>query len=205
VPVDAAWAAVGSPGLEHVIVAGESGGWRADGEVIMTEDQLATVRYQVRCDTGWRFRELTISVTGSAGERALDLVVTADGGWLANGQPRADLAGCIDIDINCTPLTNTLPIRRLSWSAGQARDLGVAYVTVPELAVAKAEQRYTLLTPAGKNYLAERQDPASLAGCAVFRYESGSFQADLPVDANGLVLDYPGIWQRVTASHSRAA
>ena len=37
---------------------------------------------------------------------------------------------------------------------------------------------------------------ASDAG-ATYRYESGSFQADIRVDAEGLVVDYPGLWRRL--------
>ncbi len=97
---EAAWAAVGSPGLEHVRVSSDSGGWHADGTVIMAEDGLTTVRYQLQCDHGWRFRELRISVADASGERALELLAANDGHWRANRQPRPDLDGCIDIDIN---------------------------------------------------------------------------------------------------------
>jgi hypothetical protein len=34
----------------------------------------------------------------------------------------------------------------------------------------------------------------------VFRYESGSFRADLTVDDHGFVIDYPGLWQRIGAT-----
>ena len=102
-----------------------------------------------------------------------------------HGQPRPDLAGCVDIDINCTPLTNTLPIRRLAWSPGDAHDLDVAYVSVPELEIKPARQRYTLLDTDG---------PGGQSG---YRYESGPFRSDLRVDRDGWVTDYPGIWSRV--------
>jgi hypothetical protein len=46
-----------------------------------------------------------------------------------------------------------------------------------------ARQRYTCLE-------------ASSSG-AIFRYESDSFRRDLQIDADGLVLDYPGFWRRV--------
>ena len=32
-------------------------------------------------------------------------------------------------------------------------------------------------------------------GVAAFRYEAGSFRADLRVDSRGLVQDYPGFWE----------
>jgi uncharacterized protein len=180
---DIGWTAVRWPGMEHVVVSADEAGHRAEGQLIMAEDDLVTVRYSLACGPRWRFRTVTVSVTGAAGRRVLTLARDENGGWLADGQARPDLEPCDDIDINCTPLTNTLPIRRIDWSAGKARDIDVAYVSVPELDVRKARQRYT-----------------SLDGETAFRYESGSFRADLSVDADGLVLDYPGIWQRLRPS-----
>jgi uncharacterized protein len=176
---DVGWAALQWPGLEHVVVSEDEDGCQAAGRLIMAESGLVSVRYSLTCGPDWRFRTVTVSVTSAAGRRALTLARQPDGGWLADGQPRPDLAGCDDIDINCTPLTNTLPIRRLGWAAGQAYDIDVAYVSVPELEVRRAGQRYTRL------------------GDAAFRYESGSFRADLGVDADGFVIDYPGIWRRL--------
>ena len=177
--VDVGWAALQWAGLEHVMVSVSAEGSDAEGQLIMAEQGLITVRYSLTCGPGWRFRTLTISARSAAGQRLLTLARREDGGWLADGQPRPDLGGCDDIDINCTPLTNTLPIRRLGWAAGQAYDIDVAYVSVPDLDVRKARQRYTRL------------------GAEAFRYVSGSFRADLEVDADGIVLDYPGIWRRL--------
>jgi hypothetical protein len=186
---DLGWMAERWPGLEHVIVTASAAGYRADGQLIMAEEELVTVRYQLRCDADWRFTGLDISVTSAAGHR--DLAVSADGAgsWTAGGQPRPDLSGCTDIDINCTPLTNTLPIRRIAWSPGDAHDLEVAYVSVPELEVRAVRQRYTLL------------DAGERSGGARYRYESGSFRSDLRVDRDGWVTDYPGIWHRVGLGH----
>jgi uncharacterized protein len=60
-------------------------------------------------------------------------------------------------------------------------DLSIAYVSLPELEVRTVQQRYTRLDE----------------DC--YRYESGSFRADLPVDQHGFVIDYPGLWQRAGA------
>ena len=174
---DLAWAAVTWPGLEYVIGRSDDAGFHADGRLVMVETGPAHVSYQLECDPAWRFRELTIAVTDASGERTL-VLTAADGRWRADDADRLDLAQCIDIDINCTPLTNTLPIRRLTWSPGAAFDLNVAYVSVPELDVRPVRQRYTKLA------------------AGLYRYESGSFRADLPVDEDGFVLDYPGIWAR---------
>jgi hypothetical protein len=187
---DLGWMAEPWPGLERVIVTASAAGYQADGQLIMAEDELVTVRYQLRCDAGWRFTGLYLSVTGAVGRRALAVSADGAGTWTVDGQPRPDLAGCTDIDINCTPLTNTLPIRRIAWSPGDAHDLAVAYVSVPELEVRAVRQRYTLL------------DTDERDGGARYRYESGSFRSDVRVDRDGWVTDYPGIWHRVGPGHA---
>jgi hypothetical protein len=200
---DVGWTAQQWPGMEHVIVSQEAGGGsRAVSRLIMADERLATVEYELVCASRWRFTELTISVTDAAGARSLTLARTPEGRWLADGQPRPDLDGCADIDINRTPLTNTLPIRRLDWSPGRGRDLDVTYVTVPDLTVGKVQQRYTLLTPDAAlarrdGHAGRSPQPEAGSDYPVFRYEAGSFRADLQVDDDGLVLDYPGLWRRV--------
>ncbi|HXW45886.1 MAG TPA: putative glycolipid-binding domain-containing protein [Streptosporangiaceae bacterium] len=179
---DLGWMALQWPGMEHVIVSDEVSGITAAGHVVLANTGLVTVAYRLTCDAGWHFRRLTIDVAGAGHSLTL---ANEEEGWLANGVPRPDLAGCIDIDINCTPLTNTLPIRRLDWSGGATHDIDVAYLSVPELEVRKVRQRYTRLDP-GR-----------------FRYESGSFRRDLSVDDSGFVLDYPGFWRRLCAEVAR--
>jgi hypothetical protein len=176
---DLVWAAQQFPGFEHVMTRSDASGFRADSQLVMVEDRPVRVRYLLKCDSLWRFTALTMTVTDSDGERTLSLSATADGRWQTDGTPRPDLDGCIDIDINCTPLTNTLPVRRLTWTPEASHDLSVAYVSVPELTVRPVSQRYTQLDQ-GR-----------------YRYESGAFRTDLPVDDAGLVVDYPSYWNRV--------
>jgi hypothetical protein len=69
---------------------------------------------------------------------------------------------------------------------GMSHDLDVAYVSLPELSVRPTRQRYTLLSRDERNH-------------TLFRYVSRSLVADLDVDGEGFVVDYPGIWRRITA------
>jgi uncharacterized protein len=190
---DLGWAALEWTGTEHVIASGGAAGFRADSQLVLAEKELVRVGYLLECDAGWRVTGLTIRVASAGDGRALALSADGAGNWRADGKPRPDLDGCIDVDINCTPLTNTLPIRRLSWSPGASRDLDIAFVSVPELTVRPARQRYTLL---------ERDEGR---GEALYRYESGSFRADLRVDGDGFVIDYPGEWRRIGPGHEVSA
>jgi hypothetical protein len=92
------------------------------------------------------------------------------------------LDGCLDVDLSATPFTNTLPIRRLNWQPGQSVELRMVYVDVPSLHLSVYPQRYTCLDASGR-----------------FRFEAlrSDFTADLTVDLDGLVVDYPGLFRRV--------
>jgi hypothetical protein len=132
------------------------------------------LRFVVGLDGGFATRR----VRTRAGRRSLDLEADALGGWVADGRAREDLVGCTDVDLECTPATNSLPIRRLGLEVGQSAEIAAAWVRFPGLTVERSVQRY--------ERLAER----------TFRYSSGTFRVDLEVDEHGLVLDYPPFWSR---------
>jgi uncharacterized protein len=185
-PTDLEWEALDRPGLEHVVVSADAAGFRAEGHLVLGPPVgPASVSYQLSCDASWRVTGLTITTASATGRQTLALSADRDGHWEADGQPRPDLDGCTDVDISLTPLTNTLPIRRLTWAPGRAQDLDVVYVSAPDLGARRVSQRYTLLKPDADG------------NGALYRYESGSFSADLTVDGDGFVSDYPGLWRRV--------
>ena len=92
------------------------------------------------------------------------------------------------MDLSATTFTNTLPIRRLDLKEGESSEIAIVYVNVPSHRRDASVQRYTC---------PERNPDGGL-----YRYEDeGEFEgftADLPVDAGGLVLDYPGILRRIS-------
>jgi hypothetical protein len=114
-----------------------------------------------------------------------------DAALVAAGHARAGLPGtedpdllygAFDVDLAGSPLTNTLPVRRLGLlgsEPGLSHRLSVAWVLVPSLEVVQADQIYT---PLGGNKI---------------RYASETFAADLTVDDDGFVVDYPGLVRRV--------
>jgi uncharacterized protein len=176
------WSPLAEPGMEHLHLAMTPGEIRADSLVIaLHEGTPFRARYTVRCDADWRVREVRVSLLDSP-TPPLALLADGAGHWTTpEGAPLPALDGCLDIDIAATPFTNTLPIRRLALLTGASRDLDMAYIRVPELRVEPDPQRYTRL------------------GERLYRYESrdSDFTADLPLDADGLVLDYPGLFRRV--------
>jgi uncharacterized protein len=115
----------------------------------------------------------------------LELLADGEGRWKRRGgEPLPELDGCIDVDISATPFTNTLPIRRLGLEPGESEVLAVTYIRIPESLVGPERQRYGCLE-------------ARVDG-GLYRFEAlpSGFAAELPVDADGLVIDYPGLFRR---------
>jgi len=135
--------------------------------------------YELVCEPDWTFR--VIRIEAAAGERALTIESDGKGEWTVDGEWRSDLDECIDIDLAATPFTNTLPIRRLGLAIDDETDLQVAYVEFPDLEVIVDSQRYTRL------------------GADSYRYDSldSDFTADLTVDDDGIVLEYPELFERI--------
>ena len=89
------------------------------------------------------------------------------------------LDGCRDVDLEISPSTNTLPIRRLQPQVGKTAPARAAWVRFPSLAVEPLDQTYERI------------------GETSWRYRSGDFEAELDVDADGLVVRYGDLWEAV--------
>ncbi|MBC7929740.1 MAG: putative glycolipid-binding domain-containing protein [Rubrivivax sp.] len=181
----AIWTQWSRPGLEHLHLACRGDEVVADGIILGVENGMAfRLRYEVRCDSHWIVRRVRVS--SLSGAQDISLAADGEGHWSdASGKAIHMLDGCLDVDISATPFTNTLPIRRLALKPGESSDLKVAYIAIPEMQVTLERQRYTCLAV------------SSVGG--EYRFESldSSFTADLPVDADGLVEDYPTLFRRV--------
>jgi hypothetical protein len=180
-----AWKAVEYKGTEHMALREDENGFMVESVMVVLNDVSAfRLDYEINCDTGYAVREVKLNLV----EELSTIHMTSDGRgkWFDNtGKPLPELEGCIDIDITVTPFTNTLPIKRINWTVGQSETLKMVYFLIPEMTFYADEQRYTCLE--------QRADGAT------FRFEqlATGFTAVLPVDADGLVLDYPGLFERV--------
>jgi hypothetical protein len=92
------------------------------------------------------------------------------------------VTGCIDLDLNFTPTTNLLPLRRLDLAVGQAAEVRSAWLEWPAAVLRPLVQRYVRRSSAEYDYEADLPD-------------ADMFVAVLRVDPNGWVLDYGGLWQ----------
>jgi hypothetical protein len=157
--------------------------WHLIGTAVFEhERQPCRLDYEVLCDARWR--TTSAKVQGWLGRHALDIETSVDetGRWSLNGTHVPETTGCIDVDLNFSPSTNLLPIRRLNLDVGQEADVSAAWLRFPSFRLERLDQRY--------RRLAERS----------YKYESagGSFTAEIEVDDAGFVTRY-GFWQAEAA------
>lgn len=177
------WRLLDGHGMDWCSLHRNGDGWGMFGRAVLTFDGVpGSVQYGVLCDAAWRTHTVTVNCTDGLRDRHLSLR-RGENGWRVMNQPRADLDGCVDVDLGVTPATNTLPIRRLNLAVGESREVVAAWVRFPALEMRPLAQRYTRL------------------GEYTYRYESDTgFSADLTVDDLGLVISYPQGWERVAAT-----
>ncbi|GAA3738449.1 putative glycolipid-binding domain-containing protein [Salinactinospora qingdaonensis] len=181
----AAWTRLDvSEGLGLGALIAETAGFRLEGsEVVADRQERYSSRFTVVTDLAWKTRQARVETVSARGAHAIELV-NKGRYWTVDGKREPALDGCIDVDVAATPLTNTLPIRRLGLDPGQRHEVGVAWIDVPSLTVRRMRQGYTRLVPRGGMDRYEYRDPAF-----------GRFE--LTVDSDGFVIDYEDFARRV--------
>ena len=150
------------------------------GTALFSHDQRpCSLDYQIACDSRWHTQSATVA--GWVGDTAIEIKidVSPDLRWRLNEVDSPEVAGCIDLDLNFSPSTNLLPMRRLNLEAGQEMEVRAAWLRFPSFTLEPLVQVYRRIDE-------ER-----------YRYESagGSFVAELRVNADGFVTKYANIWE----------
>lgn len=182
----AAWSRTDVPeGLGLGTLISQSDGYRLEaGETVVEGPERFFTRFSVRTDLAWATREVRVEVVTARGPAAMVLMSTG-GHWAdGDGRPRPELVGCQDVDVAATPLTNTLPIRRLGLRPGEHRDIAVAWIDVPSLEVRRVRQGYTRHPAEGGLDHYTYRDPLH-----------GEYR--MSVDSDGLVVDYEHFARRL--------
>jgi hypothetical protein len=200
-----AWVKHDPFGVEFAEIAIVSDHLTAVGVGVGTAPLPYRLDYQLQTGSEFVTRRLSVTSRGEGWRRELDLRRDVDGVWHAAtsqdghlelpsaGGDTAGLENALDCDLELSPVTNLMPILRhdLLHRDGPI-EFTMAWVAVPALTVHADGQRYTHIS--------------SGPGHHVVRYEAtdGSFAADITVDADGVVIDYPGIARRLpTSARSR--
>jgi uncharacterized protein len=144
----------------------------ASGTQIADDPGPYRLDYELETGKGFVTHSLRVEVQGAEGNRSLDLRREPGSEWL-------------DCDLGFSPLTNLMPILRhgLHREPG-SEEFTMAWVSVPELTVHAARQRYTHIRPGLVRF-------ESLDG------EFEGFTADLELDDDGLIVRYPELAERV--------
>ncbi|HET6480537.1 MAG TPA: putative glycolipid-binding domain-containing protein [Actinoplanes sp.] len=213
-PASSFWQRKDTAGSEHALLDAANGLY-ARGTALAVDPIPYTCRYELRTDPDWVTAHFDVTAEGAGWSRSIRLelaagtwrattaeqghldIVLAGAGHAGAGLPGTEdpdlLYGAFDVDLDSSPLTNTLPIRRLGLHRPTAENVGVthrisvAWVRLPSLEVVQADQSYTAL------------------GDGRVRFASETFSADLVVDEDGFVVDYPGLAARAgDPYHQRA-
>jgi hypothetical protein len=190
------WRADDDRGIEGTRLLMTPRGLRALGRMVRSGDGMAdyafTASYRLDAGDNGRVRRLAVTSATAGRERHLTLNRTDDGFWLidtGSGTGRSDFKGAVDVDLAFSPLFNTLPIRRLGLhrNAGD-HVMATVFVALPDLTVEVVEQRYRTVSTLGEG---------EWPGQAVVAFGWDEFTAELVVDAEGVVLTYPGVASRM--------
>ena len=177
------WRRLDEPGHEFAQLFFEDAAWSLSGTAIFAfgnpQRLPARLDYLVVCDADWRTRSARVS--GWAGDEtiSIDISVDEDRRWRMNGIEIPGVEGCVDIDLNFSPSTNLLPIRRLRLDVGDEVAAKAAWLRFPDFKLEPLDQSYRRIYG------------------GVYRYESmgGKFVTELSVNEAGFVTGYPNLWE----------
>jgi uncharacterized protein len=163
---------------EHCTFSVRDAGLSLVGTVMGADEGVPIrIEYRVLADAAGATTAAHVRDLRGFAQRTLTLARDGKGNWTVDGVPDPALKGCLDVDLGCSPSTNTLPIRRLHLGVGGSKTISAAWVQFPSLRVVRAEQTYS------------RVDEFT------YRYVSGTFEAELVADDDGVVAQYAS-WER---------
>jgi hypothetical protein len=186
VPASAAWRHHSArEGFESVFLRADRSGYRLDGHTAAVDvGEPWVVHYLISLDERWTTRTARVFGWSRSGNHEVFLEADGSGRWHVNGGAVSELDGCIDVDLESSACTNTIPVRRLGLAVGQSAEAPAAYVRALDLQVERLEQRYARVVDDGSHQRYDYHAPAF------------DFESCLVCDGAGLVLQYPGVASR---------
>ena len=171
------WRRLDRPGHESARLSRPGGGWDLSGTAVFAhEGRPCRLDYSILCDAAWRTAQARVEGWIGSEIVRIEIFAGSSGQWRMNGMERAEVESSLDLDLNFSPSTNLLPIRRLDLAVGEEAKVRAAWLRFPSFTLEPLEQSY--------RRLAESK----------YRYESagGRFTAELEVNDAGFVTLYPG-------------
>jgi hypothetical protein len=138
--------------------------------------------YDLVTDDAGATKRLSLNVTLAEHDRQLSIARDEEDMWLvqdSRGQSRGAYDGALDVDMVFSPFFNALPIRRLGLhTKSESATVPVVYVTLPDFAINSATISYS-------------------SGADGIKVSSPVADTTMTVDADGFILEYPGLAERI--------
>lgn len=184
-PAMLTWRSHNATRMESVRVILTGNRIRASGRIIAgdsDEHPAFSASYDLVTDESGVTKRLSLRSTVAAGERHASIARDEENYWLIDAggtHVRSTFGGALDVDVVLSPFFNTLPIRRYGLAqAAEDVQVPVVYVRLPDLLVQEASLTYS-------------------SGADGIHVLSPVSSATVTVDPDGLVLDYPGLAERI--------
>lgn len=194
-----AWELTEGSGMEIAFAMLDGGRLVVRGTALRAAPVAYRLDYELETVDDFVTRILHVRSEGARWGRDLHLERGSDGRWSIEVTQRGELdlpdpggdaalfQDARDCDLGLSPLTNSMPVlRHRLLGGGGPLEFTMAWVSVPDLTVHASRQSY--------------EHRRTHDSGAVIRYRSldGTFVADISFDADGFVMDYPGLARRVS-------
>jgi len=179
-PRQVVWTSLEPPGIEYCSISERGSGWTLAGSLVrQAGKRVGVLSYTIETDSEWRTRGVIVEEV-TAGKRFVLEMRPKGTRWLIGGKQAPALDGATDVDLEASPVTNTLSIKRSGIRVGEKVDLIAAWVRSPSLKV----------EPLGQSYERLSKDR--------YRFSSTSgFNCVIEVDEFGMVRKYGKYWRAV--------
>ena len=142
--------------------------------------------YDLQTDEAGATKRFGMTVTLAERERQLSIARDEENMWLVTdhrGESRSAFDGALDVDVVFSPFFNTLPVRRYGLHVKPDSILvPVIYVSLPDMSLTSAVISYS---------------SAGSGTTEKIMVHSPVSDTTLTVDADGFIVDYPGLAERI--------
>ncbi|MGH3960299.1 putative glycolipid-binding domain-containing protein [Mycobacterium sp.] len=192
-PAILTWRAPDASRMESVRVQLSGNRIKANGRIVAAAagtHPAFGAYYDLQTDEAGATKRFGLTVTLAERERQLSIARDEENMWLVTdqrGESRAGFDAALDIDVVFSPFFNTLPIRRRGLhERSDSVTVPVIYVSLPDMAVTSAMVSYS---STGSGTVGEVVKE--------IKVHSPVSDTTVTVDADGFIVDYPGLAERI--------
>lgn len=139
------WEGIENPTTESCTIETTPSGLSVSGDITGSINTVhISIDYQVQLGSDWRVRSFAAKnrITGFA----FHAQQSAPGKWFdQDNHPLPDYDGCMDIDLFPTPFTNSLPLKRNAFQAGESMTFHMLWIDLVDGIIRVDRQQYTCL------------------------------------------------------------